>query len=550
MRNFVVFKHTLQKWKSFQFHLPLCQARTFSDTKSPYLITTPIFYVNSVPHIGHLYTALLADAHHRFTKLLQPNRPTIFSTGTDEHGLKIQQAASKQGVTPGQLCDDVSGKFRGLFNRCGIEYTDYIRTTELRHKEVVCDLWKKLEQNGDLYKDKYESWYSVQDECFLTDTQVEARGGVHYSIESGHPVEWASEVNWVFRLERQRQPLLDWLESTDIRPRQFVPQVRAWLEDPRFCDLSVSRPSSRLSWGIPVPGDPSQTIYVWLDALANYLTVAGYNSNDMSWPPSVHVIGKDILKFHCIYWPAFLLAAGMEPPKRLLVHSHWLAEGVKMSKSLGNVVDPSSLMEKYGVDGTRYFLLREGVPHSDGNYEEQKMVHYLNLELADTLGNLLNRATSKGVNKNQTFPCWEMEFIELSATGIGFKLMAKLSSLAEDVEVNYEAFNFYQGIISTMDVLRLTNQFVQEEEPWKLKNSDLERLNFVLHLTFESLRVCGIILQPIVPNISKMLLDKLGISPSDRTWNHAKQLSWTQHDSCKLDLSEEKCVLYQKLRGN
>ncbi|XP_023349424.1 methionine--tRNA ligase, mitochondrial isoform X2 [Eurytemora carolleeae] len=496
---------------------------------SDYFITTPIFYVNSAPHIGHLYSALLADAHYRFRRLKEPNKRGIFSTGTDEHGLKIQQAAASAGITPDQLCREVSGEFRSLFDEAGISYTDFIRTTELRHKTVVDSIWKQLYASGNLYRTTYSSWYSVQDEAFLTSTQVEERDGVHYSLESGHRVEWASEENWCFRLSDQKEKILKWLKDCQpIQPAQFQGQVSAWLEDEKFGDLSVSRPKSRLKWGISAPDSEDEigdTIYVWLDALANYLTVAGYKQGEQIpiWPPSVHVIGKDILKFHAIYWPGFLSALELPLPRKILVHSHWMVDDVKMSKSLGNVLNPHDLITKYGVDGTRYMLLREGVPHMDGNFCHDRMLHYLNHELADTLGNLLNRSCSNGVNPSQIIPDWNPCF---------------------------------QGIVLIMDVLRLTNLFVQEEKPWELKKMNPERLNFVLALSLESLRVCGILLQPIVPSLAHTLLSKL-MEPTDtRLFIHCKHHPWQEKGAakgpqttlCGRGLRVDKVVLFKKIR--
>jgi len=523
--------------------------------RSDYMVSTPIFYVNSAPHIGHLYSALLADAHYRFRKLQDPSLTGIFSTGTDEHGLKIQQAAASKGISPSELCNDVSNKFRTLFDGADISYTDFIRTTEPRHKKVVDEIWRELYSSGFLYKDVYSSWYSVQDESFLTSTQVEERDGIHYSLESGHQVEWAEEENWCFRLKDQRENILKWIHDTNpIQPAQFQGQVLAWLEDERFGDLSVSRPASRLSWGVPVPNLPGQqtteahTVYVWLDALSNYLTVAGYRSG---WTGScIHVIGKDILKFHAIYWPAFLSALNLPLPERLLVHSHWMVDDVKMSKSIGNVLDPHQLIDKYTVDGTRYMLLREGVPHADGNFNNHHMLQLINHELADTLGNLLNRSSSKGVNPKQIVPEWRPEFKEYE-TDISRSLIQHLESLADSVSPAYEAFNFYQGIVMIMDVLRLTNSFVQDEKPWELKKTDLQKLDFVLALSLESLRICGILLSPIVPGISNNLLNKLQVPVSSRSMKNCSEFAWSTQPTEKLSLKnlhEDKIVLFKKIR--
>jgi len=290
--------------------------------------------------------------------------------------------------------------------------------------------------------------------------------------------------------------------------------------------------------------DAKDTVYVWLDALVNYLTVAGYTGNlpGPHWPPSVHVIGKDILKFHAVYWPAFLLALDLPLPEKLLVHSHWLVEDVKMSKSLGNVLCPLELMDSYGTDGTRYMLLREGVPHMDGNFSKSKMVHNLNLELADTLGNLLNRTCSTGVNPTQQVPAWSHQY-QLFHTETSKSLIQHLENLSSLVDNCYDNFNFYQGIVHVMDTLRITNQFVQEEKPWELKKTDTERLQFVLCLALEALRISGILLQPIIPNLANVLLTKLNIPKETRTFEHTKEFTW--YSNCgprNLDKSKLYCL--------
>ena len=522
--------------------------RTFSTsgaamrTGPSYMTTTPIFYVNSSPHLGHLYSCLLADAHCRFTKLKTPEKKILFSTGTDEHGLKVQQAASKAGVSPNIFCDDVSDKFRKLFDKCDISYTDFIRTTDDKHKDTVSQVWKSLEARGSIYKSEYRGWYSVQEEAFVPDNSVEDRDGVMVSAETGQRLEWASEVNWMFRLSSYQDQLLSWHRGQrPVCPDMFRGQVLAWINE-GLVDLSVSRPSSRLHWGIPVPGDPDQTIYVWIDALVNYLTVANYPGLNL-WPPTVQVLGKDILKFHAIYWPAMLMCLQLPLPQKLLVHCHWTVDNVKMSKSLGNVVDPNILIDKYSSDGVRYFLLREGVPHSDGNFSESSMIQLLNLELADTLGNLLNRCSSKGVNKEQIVPKYPPSFDHICS--LHQDLISQLQHLRSLVEDCYEQFHFYQGCVHIMTVLRLTNQFVQEHQPWTLKaEADQEKLKWILSTCFETLRISGILLQPVVPRLANKLLYKLGVHEDLRTWEHAVP----SIDKQEGTLKQEKTVLFNKIR--
>ena len=518
-------------------------ARKFCSHSQGYMITTPIFYVNSSPHLGHLYSCLLADAHQRYTKLSTNKHKTIlFSTGTDEHGLKVQQAASKAKLTPEEFVGDVSNNFRDLFNKCDLEYTDFVRTSDEKHKEVVRMVWQRMKEAGALYKSEYAGWYSVQEEAFVPDTQVEERGGQHFSTETGQRVDWAREENWMFRLSEYRDSLISWhRHQSPVSPSMFRGQVSAWLSE-GLGDLSVSRPAERLQWGVKVPEDHSQTVYVWIDALVNYLTASRYPDLEV-WPPSVQVLGKDILKFHSIYWPAMLMCLDLDLPHKLLVHSHWTVDNVKMSKSIGNVVDPNTLMEKYSSDGLRYFLLREGVPHSDGNFSESSMVQLLNLELADTLGNLLNRCSSKGVNREEVIPRYPAAYQEES------RLHNELESLQEEISSrvgdSYKAFNFYQGIVLVMDLLRLTNQFVQTVQPWTLKQeSDRERLHWVLAASFESLRISGILLQPVVPGLAARLLDKLNIEKTERDWASARPGRRNKSGQ----LAPGKTVLFQKIR--
>nr|CAI5858281.1 unnamed protein product [Callosobruchus analis] len=389
--------------------------RHFSgNVKSVKFFTTPIYYVNADPHIGHLYSSVITDAAHRWQHILDRGSKLEFSTGTDEHGSKIQQAASKRNIPPSIYCATVSEQFKRLSDEFGVGYTKFVRTSNERHKSTVGKVWKKLSEKGHIYKSAYEGYYCVQDETFLTEAQlkeVTCQNGdtLLVSLETGHPVEWTKEENYMFKLNSFRDDLIRWLKSDEnlVRPKIFRKILLDMLNND-LQDLSVSRPSSRVHWAIPVPEDNSQTVYVWLDALINYLTAAGYGKDEETfnrvWPPDVQVIGKDILKFHGIYWPAFLMAAGLELPRTILCHSHWTVDGEKMSKSKGNVVCPFDRAQTYTTDGLRYFLLREGVAHSDGNYSDTKVLRILNSELADTLGNLLNRCTGSALNPKQIFP--------------------------------------------------------------------------------------------------------------------------------------------------
>ena len=516
--------------------------RLSSQAQSGYMISTPIFYVNSSPHLGHLYSCLLADAHHRYTRLAGDKQSLVFSTGTDEHGLKVQQAAARANLSPTEFVGGVSQQFRALFDKSHIEYTDFVRTSDEKHKQVVREIWQRMEDKGALYKSEYKGWYSVQEEAFVPETQVEERSGGHFSTETGQPVDWAREDNWMFRLSEYEGRLRSWhRDKSPVSPAMFRGQVSAWLSE-GLTDLSVSRPAERLHWGVVVPGDSAQTVYVWIDALVNYLTASQYPGLRV-WPPTVQVLGKDILKFHSIYWPAMLMCLELDLPHKLLVHSHWTVDSVKMSKSLGNVVDPNTLIDKYSSDGLRYFLLREGVPHSDGNFSEAGMVQLLNLELADTLGNLLNRCSSKGVNREQKIPIYPSDYHEESP--LHDELVSLQADISDKVSDCYKNFNFYQGIVLVMDLLRLTNQFVQSVQPWTLKQeTDRQRLEWVLSASFESLRVSGILLQPVVPGLACRLLDKLNIDSQERGWTCARPGQRNKD----APLAEGKTVLFNKIR--
>ncbi|XP_046888464.1 methionine--tRNA ligase, mitochondrial [Hypomesus transpacificus] len=505
-----------------------------SSKDKTYYVTTPIFYVNAAPHIGHLYSAVTADFLHRY-KLLQGFN-SKFATGTDEHGLKIQQAADAAGKDPLTLCTEVSERFKHLFRSCDISYTDYIRTTEERHRLAVAHFWTSLQAKGFIYKGKYEGWYSTQDESFLTPSQVghatDASGkDIKISLESGHKVEWMKEDNYLFRLSEFRSQLQDWLRFNPkaVQPDRFHQAVLQWLQDD-LPDLSVSRQRSRLQWGIPVPSDPDQTIYVWLDALVNYLTVTGYpHTHAAWWSAAHHVVGKDILKFHAIYWPAFLLAAGLPLPQSIHVHSHWTVRGKKMSKSLGNVVDPQERSQRFTVDGIRYFLLRQGVPDSDCDYDDDKVVKLLNSELADSLGGLLNRCTALSLNPAQTytqfwadcFPCASSGESRGRAVAEDYHMLESVARLQAVVEQHYDNMLVYKALEAINNCVRQTNSFIQRHAPWKLdrgESSDQRWLDTILHVSLECLRVYGTLLQPVVPQTADKLLSRLGVRPGERSW--------------------------------
>ncbi|XP_070615940.1 methionine--tRNA ligase, mitochondrial [Erythrolamprus reginae] len=533
------------------------------------LLSTPIFYVNGPPHIGHLYSAVLADALHRHRELLgfQGGR---LSTGTDEHGLKIQTAAATAGICPEEFCDRVSAEFRDRFAQAEISYTHFIRTTEVLHRQSVECFWAALQDGGWLYQADYEGWYCTAEESFLAASQVtecaDSQGRKQMvSIESGHQVHWTREKNYMFKLSKFQEPLQRWLyENKDaISPEPYYQQVLQWLKGD-LPDLSVSRDRNRLHWGIPVPGDSTQTIYVWVDALVNYLTVVGYPEKHRAWWPNVcHVVGKDILKFHAIYWPALLMAAGLEPPFRIWVHSHWTVEGQKMSKSLGNVVDPKECFRHYTVDGFRYFLLRQGVPERDCDYYDDKVIKLLNSELADTLGGLLNRCTASALNPRGIYPIFspacfprdvEIQNGSSKALAEDYKLVSLVESLPMKARASFDRFQIYKALESITECVRQTNGFVQRHQPWKLNPedpADRQWQGTILHVAHECLRVYGLLLQPVVPAVADKLLSRLGVSPTERSLKDLDFLPRYHGRKCPFEgrkLGPDTGLLFPRLR--
>ncbi|XP_076005061.1 methionine--tRNA ligase, mitochondrial isoform X2 [Genypterus blacodes] len=553
-------------WSHQRISVRRCMRTNLRNDERKFYISTPIFYVNASPHIGHLYSAVIADCLHRY-KLLK-GFDSKFATGTDEHGLKIQQAADAAGEDPLNFCTQVSERFKHLFRSCDIAYTDYIRTTEPRHQQAVEHFWSVLRNKGLIYKGSYEGWYSTQDESFLTPSQVgdavDASGKqIKVSLESGHKVEWMKEENYMFRLSEFRPRLLDWLRENPraVQPERFYQAVLLELQED-LPDLSVSRQRSRLQWGIPVPDDPEQTIYVWLDALVNYLTVAGYpDQHDRWWNVAHHVVGKDILKFHAIYWPSFLLGAGLPLPQVIHVHSHFTVEGKKMSKSLGNVVDPIERSLTLTTDGMRYFLLRQGVPDSDCDYKDDKVVKLLNAELADSLGGLLNRCTAPSLNPAQVYPHFCPHSFP-SEQGVGSKgraviedyhMLDAVRSLPGVVEQHYESLHTYKALEAICACVRQTNGFIARHKPWKLNGKDTEDqrwLDTIFHVSLECLRIYGTLLQPVVPEISNKLLSRLGVLPSERSWAALDFLPKFQEMTCPFEgreLGADSGVLFSRL---
>ncbi|ODH45913.1 methionine-tRNA ligase [Paracoccidioides brasiliensis] len=484
--------------------------------KKPFYITTPIFYVNAAPHVGHLYTMILGDVLKRWQILLGDTDAKLL-TGTDEHGLKIQQAAAVAGMAPQELCDQNCQTFKNLARTVNVNYDHFIRTTDPQHKDAVRYFWDMLNHRGYIYTAKHEGWYSVSDEAFYPPSAVQpildpsTGRKIIASIETGKEVQWTSEENYHFRLSAFKEPLLEHYRNHPnfITPKHYMDDmmnaISAGLQD-----LSISRPASRLNWGIPVPYDESQVIYVWLDALVNYITYAGYPfppDAKSIWPADVQVVGKDILRFHCIYWPAFLMALGLPLPRQIMAHAHWTINNEKMSKSTGNVVNPYFAIERFGVDTVRFFLVIDGAQVSDSGYENSYIVERYKKGLQRGLGNLASRVLrgKKWIVRSSVVMAGEGRFPRTEHQDF-------LESIPEKARDEMRQLDPRKALNSIMEIIIQTNKYFHQMKPWILAMSNVVMLNSVIYSTAESLRIAGILLQPFMPQKSSELLDMLGVA--------------------------------------
>ena len=502
-----------------------------ANATKPYYITTPIYYVNGLPHLGHAYTSVTADVLARFHRMA--GHPVHFVTGTDEHGQKVQQSALAAGQTPQAFADEISAQFRSLTEALGCSNDDFIRTTEARHKVTAAKLWKALEASGQIYLGAYEGWYSVRDEAYYQESEL-----VDGKAPSGAPVQWVREESYFFRLSQWTQPLLDFYEANPdfIAPRGCRNEVVAFVaQKGGLKDLSISR--STFSWGIPVPGNNEHVMYVWLDALANYLSAIEYAKSDSShsgspferfWPASLHVIGKDILRFHCIYWPAFLLAAGLAPPKRVFAHGWWTKDGEKMSKSLGNVLDPRALLAVHGRDPLRYFLVSEIPFGGNGDFSHSAFVNRFNSDLANDVGNLTQRAITlihKHCHGRVPQPGTvavpdSPQSLQAAALEAEDRALLDACDAAMHACIAHASNQGLKAYCETIiSVSRLGNRYIDVQAPWALQKAlKLERMQSVLYTLVELLRRLAILLGPVVPDGSKAMLAQLGATdPSLQT---------------------------------
>ena len=488
------------------------------STPNSYFITTPIYYVNDVPHIGHAYTTIACDAMARFMRL--DGKEVMFLTGTDEHGQKVEKSAQLSNETPEAFTDRVSQRFRDLADKLEISNDDFIRTTEGRHAVSSQAIWNALNESGDIYLGSYSGWYSIRDEAFFTENELTKSDEVPDQLlaPSGAPVEWVEEPSYFFRLSEWGDRLQKFYEDKpdfilpESRRNEVISFVKGGLQD-----LSVSRTSFK--WGISVPENEHHIMYVWLDALTNYITASGYpnTSSDLFtkyWPANVHVVGKDILRFHAVYWPAFLMSAGLEPPQRVFAHGWWTVNGQKMSKSLKNVVDPFALVEEFGIDAVRYFLLREVPFGKDGDFSEAALVHRVNSDLSNDFGNLCQRVLSM-IYKNcgATFPI-PGQFIESDN-----ELLQKAEGLLELIRPTIERQSCNEALEDIWKIIRMANSYVDHQAPWSLRKTDPERMQTVLYVLAECIRKFGILLQPFIPNSATQLLNQLGVAENERTFS-------------------------------
>jgi methionyl-tRNA synthetase len=479
-----------------------------------YYITTPIYYVNGAPHLGHAYTSIAADVLARFKRL--DGYEVFFLTGTDEHGQKVEKAAADAGVEPQAFADAVSAQFQAMGRALNISNDDFVRTTEPRHLAACAAFWQRLEAAGAIYLGAYEGWYAIRDEAFYgEDELIRADDGTRLAAETKSPVEWVREPSWFFRLSAYQERLIAFHEANPgaIAPAARRNELLNFLRG-GLTDLSISRTSFR--WGVPVPGHPAHVMYVWFDALINYLTAIGFPDEAAPlagfWPADLHLVGKEIARFHALYWPAFLMAAELPLPKRVFSHGWWTVEGEKMSKSLGNGLDPAELVATYGLDPLRYFVLREVPFGGDGDFRHEAVVARLDRELANDLGNLAQRTLSL-VARN----CGGLRPAAGVDTEEDAALRAMAAALPELLRGAMDRQALGEGLEFVWRVVRAANGYIDRQAPWALKKTDLARMEVVLRLLLDVLQTVGTLLAPYMPDTMARLLDQLGVPAARRS---------------------------------
>tara|TARA_B100001057_G_scaffold499295_1_gene609426 strand:- start:827 stop:2368 length:1542 start_codon:yes stop_codon:yes gene_type:complete len=504
-----------------------------------FYITTPIYYPSAKPHMGHAYSSIIADFFARFKKI--DGYEVYFLTGTDEHGLKIQRSAEKKGLEPLKFCDEISKTFRNLSKILNLSNTDFIRTTETRHKKTVQHLWSELEKNNEIYLSKYSGWYSVSDEAFYNDDEIEDKNGSKFAISSKSPVEWVDEESYFFKLSKWEKPLLDFYNanpnfiSPESRKNEVISFVKSGLKD-----LSISRKS--FSWGIKVPNDKDHVIYVWLDALTNYISALNYPNDDKKlfnkfWPASIHLIGKDILRFHAVYWPAFLLAAKLQPPTKVYGHGWILSGEEKMSKSKGNILDPIEIIDKYGLDALRYYLVKEVSFGNDGNISQERLEDCINSDLANNFGNFCQRVTAFAIKNCDSKVPKKIEF-----QNDDIKILDNYKKNIDKIrnKIDNQDINFYIDFI--VNSLFEANKYFNDQEPWK-KKEDLLRLNTIVYTALEIIRKISFLLYPIIPDSSLKALKIFNFHEEDINFSSIENNKFLS----EVDKLNKIDILFQKI---
>ena len=484
--------------------------------KNTFYITTPIYYANDEPHIGHSYTTILADVLSRYHRSM--GQEVFFLTGLDEHGQKVQQVAEERGIDPQQHCDEMASKWKHLWEKLHIQYDDFIRTTEPRHEKVVKAVLNVVKDAGDIYMDEYGGSYCIGCERFYTEKELEDGKCPQHEKE----LEYITEKNYFFKMSKYQKELIDYINENPefIQPQHRKNEILGFLSQP-LEDLCISRPKNRLNWGVELPFDHDFVTYVWFDALLNYVTSPGYGSDpevfEKWWPQAVHLIGKDILMTHAVYWPTMLMSAGIPLPKTIFAHGWWLIEKSKMSKSVGNVVDPMELIDEYGADPVRYYLMREMVLGQDSNFTMESFTKRYNSDLANDFGNLLSRV-SRLIHKN--FDGKMPEWGEPTSAGNEMKKLAegtieKVNKLIQNMRIN-------EAIEETMQFIRSVNRYMEQQVPWKRVKEDKSAAGRVLITAAEAMRLGALLLQPVMPNRTLIVLETLNAEHTSLAWGQLK----------------------------
>ena len=472
-----------------------------------FFVTTPIYYVNDVPHIGHAYTTIACDIFNRFHKL--KGEETFFLTGTDEHGQKVEKASLSKNIDTQKFVDDMSQNFRDLIPFLGCEVDDFIRTTENRHKNAAQFLWNKLKENNQIYLSNYEGWYSIRDEAFYSESEL-TKTENSFIAPSGAPVEWVKEESYFFKLSAWENKLIEFYEKNNdsILPKSRFNEVLSFIKG-GLKDLSISR--TTFKWGVKVPNEDNHVMYVWIDALCNYITALNYpdieNNNFKKFWPGIHIVGKDILRFHAVYWPAFLMAADIEPPKKIFAHGWWTNEGQKISKSIGNVIDPYEIINQYGLDQIRFFLFREVPFGNDGDFSKDAIAQRVNADLSNNFGNLIQRISSFFVINSDSKVNKPIDFCKDD-----IKLLNQYNDALHNYLINMNSYSIDKALKNIFEYLSLVNTYVDNQAPWSLKKNDSKRMNEVLYIVTILIIKSSILLLPFIPSSIKKVFNIFNLS--------------------------------------